>query len=187
MPNHIISVVTAKASVIKQLLNDEGEVDFNQIIPQPDNIETDGCKYDSWGLRPPYIHPETGETCWYAWNTANWGTKWPAYRQEWITDLDADGVLLDADEPITIQFQTAWATPMPVFEKWAENNRGVPIHILFADEDIGSNVGILDFWLDKDLHYQDLGGTDEGRELACKLHYGQSYAEVKAEWDAEDE
>lgn len=184
MPNHVCSVVTAKLDVIRQLLNEDGEVDFNLVIPQPENIEHGDCGYPSYNVRSDCVHPETGKVCWYAWNPKNWGTKWNAYDQGWITGEGQQPMSSppeDSNEPVTVKFETAWAIPEPVFVEWARRNRTEPIHIEFADEDLGSNVGILDYNLDRDVYFKDLDGTDEGRELACKLHLGQTWAQVQAE------
>jgi len=54
---------------------------------------------------------ETGFANWYIWANANWGTKW-----------NACGFEVVADEPGRYEFlfDTAWAPPLPVFEKMGE-------------------------------------------------------------------
>lgn len=53
-----------------------------------------------------------GATSWYEWNTANWGTKWPA------TDVEVE--YRSGDERAVIHFSTAWSPPVPVVTKLAE-------------------------------------------------------------------
>lgn len=55
MPNHVTTIIRTEPAVAKALLNEDGEVDFNLIIPEPDGVD------------------------WYHWRISNWGTKWNAY------------------------------------------------------------------------------------------------------------
>jgi hypothetical protein len=64
MPNHITNIINAPKEVLDSLLNNEGEVDFNNIIPMPKDQEDN----------------------WYAWSCENWGTKWNAYDTYRIDD-----------------------------------------------------------------------------------------------------
>lgn len=67
----------------------------------------------------------------YEWCIANWGTKWNAYE----IGFDCDAIL----------FQTAWNTPRPI---WAEISKRFPdleLVVEYADEDRGSNCGILKY------------------------------------------
>ena len=68
-----------------------------------------------------------GETTWYEWRCANWGTKWNAYDQ-----TGGDGWLT---------FETAWSAPHPVIDKLAEMFPQVKITHKWADEDYGNNCG----------------------------------------------
>lgn len=45
---------------------------------------------------------------WYDWSNANWGTKWNAYSFQLVKE-DENG--------LHIQFDTAWATPYPIWDK----------------------------------------------------------------------
>lgn len=73
-----------------------------------------------------------GYTTWYDWCYANWGTKWNAYRFDFI----------DED---TIRFETAWSNPEPVMRKLSEMYPEVEIEHWWADECIGSNTGYTRF------------------------------------------
>lgn len=57
------------------------------------------------------LFKKTGHADWYSWSNANWGTKWNCY---------AFG--MDADQPEFLEFHldTAWATPLPIWEKVAQ-------------------------------------------------------------------
>lgn len=136
-------------------------VDFELLIPSPPNKETDGCT----GLHEP------GIVCWYSWNVENWGTKWGGYSTE-IEPLPGDLCKLT--------FQTAWSHPYPIIEKLAEMFPDEEFEVKYADEDFGSNLD----------HYRVVNGDyvpieHDPQELAAEILYGQTYAEVKAGWDAD--
>lgn len=61
-----------------------------------------------------------GSTSWYDWCVENWGTKWDATRCE--------------SDQNTIIFETAWATPEPIFEKLSEEFPNEIIQVEYADE-----------------------------------------------------
>lgn len=71
---------------------------------------------------------EHGVVGWNDFGREKWGTQWNAYSV-----VEADGN--------SIQFETAWAAPHPVIEALAAKFPEVGIEHLWADEDIGSNLG----------------------------------------------
>lgn len=142
-------------------------VDFELLIPSPENKEKGGCS----GKHEP------GEVCWHSWNTSSWGTKWNAYSAE-----VAEG---------RIQFETAWSHPYPVIQALHDKFPEERIEVKYADEDFGSNLGhyiVNDDgsgevdWLVND----DTSSEEECNEFASQVRYGRSYAETRKEWD-EDE
>lgn len=68
-----------------------------------------------------------GVTSWYDFGCERWGTKWNAYS----IYKTYDGV----------QFDTAWSAPHPVITALAAKFPDERIEHLWADEDIGSNLG----------------------------------------------
>ena len=72
-----------------------------------------------------------GFVYWYPWAIKNWGTKWNAYSVEFGNRF--------------CTFQTAWSHPAPVFKKLSEMNPDIEITVEYADEDIGSNCGIVTY------------------------------------------
>lgn len=61
-----------------------------------------------------------GSTTWYDWCVEHWGTKWGASRCQ--------------SDNHTIIFETAWATPEPIFEKISEEFPNDIIKVEYADE-----------------------------------------------------
>lgn len=72
---------------------------------------------------------ETGYAYWRDWQIAHWGTKWNAYNQ-----------FRDGDR---WAFDTAWSTPMPIWEALAKQFPTLTLQVEYADEDIGHNCGTL--------------------------------------------
>ncbi len=64
---------------------------------------------------------------------AKHGTKWGAYSQR----VEEEG------GTVAIFFKTAWSTAEPVWGKIAEDYPDVDIHIYYADEDFGNNLGLI--------------------------------------------
>lgn len=129
MPNHITNTLEASREVIKFLLNNKGEVDFNNVIPMPKDI--DPQKPVSLGNRTVNqdLVDKYGFDNWYDWSINNWDTKWNAYNTD------------EVDEGIT--FLTAWSPPTKVL---------IALSKKFPEETI------INIWDDEgdDLIYQDL-------------------------------
>ena len=134
MPNHIQNRVTFDCSeeklneiltAICSINEETGQkcVDFNKIIPMPDNIYR--------GNLGPRERELYGKNNWYDWSVQNWGTKWNAYS------FSRDGN--------TIGFQTAWSAPHPILTELTGMFPGVYITHEWADEDIGQNCGTREY------------------------------------------
>ena len=134
MPNHItnrIKLIGDPAEVCRLLeavKNDEygiGTLDFEKIIPMPENIYR--------GNLGPAEQKLYGKNNWYDWSLANWGTKWGAYGYDESVDYSAN--------KDSLRFLTAWSAPHPVIEKLSQMFPALTIEHEWADEDIGSNCG----------------------------------------------
>ncbi len=77
----------------------------------------------------------TGHPHWYSWNIENWGARTNAF--DFMINLDDD-------DPFIV-FQTAWSSPFPVFAELSRKFPGEMLSVAFADEDIGSNFGLVGF------------------------------------------
>ena len=69
-----------------------------------------------------------GAPTWYEWSLMNWGTKWNSYSNSFNENI--------------LGFQTAWAAPHPILEKFSEMYPDITMVHKWADEDIGSNCGM---------------------------------------------
>lgn len=103
-------------------------------------------------------------TDWYAWRTQNWGTKWNASTDSCYVSENSNGLF--------IEFQTAWDTPLPIFEKLAERFN---FSVAYSDEDRGNeNMGILTFKdgkLASEDYFDDL--NDDERYIISCLIWGE--------------
>jgi hypothetical protein len=130
-------------SALKQLLAGEGDqcFDFNRICPmppvldrvispirlgdngrpmlRPEGREELGTVVDQVEATPEeaaaVATPDGGYTDWYAWSTANWGTKWNACHCDDVEEYarnDRQPVLVQ----LTYRFDTAWDAPRALLE-----------------------------------------------------------------------
>ena len=163
MPNHITIVINAPEEVIAALVDQEAErvVDFNRLVPQPENIEKGDCS----GKHAP------GVVCWYEWNVKYWGTKWNAYGEE-------------VRSPTELKFETAWSHPVPIIQALHNRFPSATIDVRFADEDLGQNLGHYRI-VDGEVRPVEefTAGSEKALDFAAQVSYGKSYAEVKAEWE----
>jgi len=104
-------------------------LNFNLILPQPENIERGGCG----GGAVAGVHMDTGEVCWYTWNNDHWGTKWGAYNHEHFNER----YLMDSGNGVygrvDLRFQTAWSQPTPVLEA-IQDRWDLVVHAVTQDE-----------------------------------------------------
>lgn len=112
---------------------------------------------------------------WYDWSIDNWGTKWNACH-EYIDD-----------ENKVIEFETAWSMPEGIIK---EICKYTPVRVEFADENLGSNCGIEDYYVDKDGNPTVATVMYESDELAYECWgYGSMsvYDEETQDWIEDEE
>lgn len=224
MPNHVTTIIeVSNPAVLEALHGPDGEVDFNQVVPQPEELRklaaefkvfdnpgeakvfqqlqeeanaklpeafrTDGQTYALTREQHEALVAKYGAALdWYHWRTQSWNTKWNAY------DISHEPNYTVTDGA-AIQFNTAWATPMPVLKKLSEMFPEETLTVHFADEDLGSNYGSFTL-LNGSIIVQTMseaanewaGKTFEDKEVkdfCARIKYGQTYAELG--WDDDDE
>jgi hypothetical protein len=99
-----------------------------------------GDRYESYlneGRTALQNKEKYGHETWNTWCIEKWGTKWDAY------DQPEDGY--DLERTNVIRFQTAWSTPVGVFEALATMFENIVFEVKYADEDTGSNCGTFTF------------------------------------------
>lgn len=103
---------------------------------------------------------------WYDWSREKWGTKWNAYDVDMPVPVVKERVKrgyrhrkthvrayakrlfkkrlnrhAESGAALQIRFDTAWASPAPIFEEMAKRFPYLEFCIRYADEDTGSNCG----------------------------------------------
>jgi hypothetical protein len=187
MPNNITNVITILADeqrtneileLIKMKDVGLGSIDFEKIIPMPENIFRGDL-----GQKEKALY---GKNNWYDWSIENWGTKWNSYGYRDFPEYEGGDM----------QFYTAWAQPEPVIKKLSEMFPDAQFRHAWADEDIGMNVGEILYQNGEYLEYDvPNGGSKEAYELAadildvsladCNLFYNEG--ECNYEYLDEDE
>jgi len=127
-------------------------------------------------IRKEYIS-KFGTDNWYDWRINNWGVKWNC----------SDSFKIDEN---TIEFLTAWSTPIQIIEKLSLKYPELEISVRYADEDFGYNVGEYTF-IGGEIISQNIpkGGTYEALKLAIDITGDEEYrlGEGLIEYDADDE
>jgi len=141
MPNHTQNEVLIESNTndeqeilaLQILKNDlrieDGQFDFNGIIPMPDEIRkgaeisiedfVDGDEPEGYeNVMGKYVPKDQkirrnlvlkyGSDNWYDWAIAWWGTKWNAYDVE---------ICQDEESTLQVDFTTAWDSPREIVEK----------------------------------------------------------------------
>ena len=138
MPNNVTNMLTvfgsdeAKADFFHAVQNDEyglGSLDFEKVIPMPDYIYR--------GDLSPAAQMVNGKNNWYDWSIEHWGSKWNSYGYDKAALASFDGN--------TLSFFTAWNEVLPVIDKLAEMYPELSFHYCWANEDLGYNVGEIEY------------------------------------------
>jgi hypothetical protein len=205
MPNHVTNILTAPKEVLDFLKGEDGDVDFNTIVPMPECLNiTEGSETD-WGMSLI-----TGEAP-FGLSEEQFNEKIESYDEERIAKLKELGQqALDNREKLghqswyswsceywgtkwnaysverfddeCVEFQTAWGCPVAFFEALSEKFPNVEIKVEYADEDIGSNCGTFTV-KDGDFIEENLPDScsKEAYELAFRICGGEDYYEYNEE------
>lgn len=160
MPNNITNKVQINASddKIKEILeaikyDDKplGTIDFEKIIPIPDNIFR--------GDLGPNERAKYGENNWHDFCTKFWGSKWNSY---------SSGEYNGGNE---ISFETAWSRVKPIMQKLSEMFPDVSFEYSWADEDFGMNTGSIVYENGEIMEeFIPTGGSKKAYELAAAVN-----------------
>lgn len=173
MPNHVTNKVEAPKEVLASLMNAEGRIDFNNIIPFLGKFEWDGidglaetCAEAITGTQlndHPLIASLQRDSRSKASIAGCSDEQFEQFiqmlrnkratghfhtldfaRDKWGTRWNAYSQSVDLEQNV-FQFDTAWSSPEPVFKALSALHPEAEITVRFADEDIGSNCGTLVF------------------------------------------
>lgn len=166
MPNWTYNTLKIKAernlfNKIKDLiLNDEGNVDFNRIIPEDrtnPNYQVHTYTDENGNVRNKECIALDGDDTfnWYAWHCDFWGTKWNAC-DTFVNDTLCDDN--DKEPIIFISFNTAWSAPIPIFNALCNQFPDAEITVHCSEE---SNAFLIDGFNDEgDFDYMERDPDD---------------------------
>ncbi len=173
MPNWVRNVMTfddnvTKEKVIKLIMNEKGDVDFNILVPMPKELDIERSSKASEALSM-YLnkHPEIDPTPFDQHNVTmkhpfeetpemlelgkrmvdnyrKYGyVDWYDWRySHWGCKWNASGTFYEGN---TLEFTTPWVTPYEFFSALAKALPDVQgLTVDYADEDIGMNTGFLE-------------------------------------------
>lgn len=120
-------------------------------------------------VRGFFNHKRYGHVDWYEWRRKNWGTKWNA-KSSGVTDD-------------FITFETAWSAPWHILEELAKI---CPIRVAWADEDLGSNCGMVDLFVNEAGEVEEKCIFDESDEIA-RVIWGYADDEYYLDEDESEE
>ena len=181
MPNHVTNKLVANGTpedtknIFSSLKTENSDFDFNKILPMPEEL-VNTTSGSSEKTNPDFI-AKYGYDNWYNWSNANWGTKWNAYDVEHISDTE-------------VQFDTAWSCADNLIAKLSSLHQTVEFVLTFADEDTGSNCGIITYKNGETLSYEDksmgnLESDEASMRWAMIVKYGND--DDYEEWYENDE
>lgn len=169
-------------NVLNTVLNENNIFDFNKIIKRPEELNikdssdgtiglsyiegklndfelvrfnemSDERKAECIKLGQQYLdnYNKYGHYTWYNWSYKNWGTKWNACECNVYDNV--------------IEFDTAWSAPFPIYEALSKMFPKVDFEIMYADEDVGYNVGVIHIEDGEISYNQPEGGSKEALEI----------------------
>lgn len=113
---------------------------------------------------------------WYDFACNKWGTKWNAYEccVDDVSDSNFENDLMQLNKNIHFSFQTAWSTPVPIFEALSKKYPEATFYIEYADEDMGHNCGYFEIKNGEALDYNNdkTDSSQNWNKFAFHLLYG---------------
>lgn len=137
--SYLLSLNDEQANKVHDILRRVPDIlhgNLDQALKDKDYISPDNSdEYIELGKRLVDNCSKYGCTTWYEWSYSNWGTKWNAMKVE----------IIDSPEECSVYFDTAWNAPVPIFSALSKKFPDLIFSISYADEDIGSNCGYMNF------------------------------------------
>ena len=129
MPNWCSNVVMIKGDpqaikTVKAMLEEKGNVfSLNKVRECPPALLNASAPNRS-EQSAAFNTSKYGAKDWYDWCNNNWGTKWNTADTH---------ITMDDEDQVAYSFETAWAPPLPVYEKLAEMFPNINIFINYDE------------------------------------------------------
>ena len=116
---------------------------------------------------------EDKEWNWYAWNNANWGTKWDANDVSMSPEYDE---INDTTGSIVYYFSTAWSVPEPVLSAMINQHTELHFHLRGVEEqgwgvEFSGSDGSYGIDREWDIPSSHKEWVDTDQEGSCKCSY----------------
>jgi hypothetical protein len=156
-------------NAIGQGLESDQPIDFEKIIPPPDNLFRGNL-----GQPEEKYCKDNNIPDWYSWNTKNWGTKWNAAYGEVKTFGTYSNVLF---------FDTAWNLALPILEEiermLIHDYKGLEVYGEFVEEGYsqagfikmdknGGHINEVTIEMDEDNNYSVRYFNEDGIQVKFK-------------------
>jgi hypothetical protein len=140
MPNWVMNTVNVTGDITELMkfkdyigteptyATDFDKFSFHSFITLPDGTDKEIYSGPNGVIAGEEVGKE--DINWYAWNNANWWTKWDACETDIQSYLDPSGNL----HSYVITFNTAWTSPEPVFFKMSEMFPELKFYIHYEEE-----------------------------------------------------
>jgi len=152
----------ATAYGVGMISREERDAAVNALNAEYEKIEAKDPGFMELGRKCYENEKNYNAATWYEWCTKNWGTKWNAYGFEGMPPFDPNSD--------TIKFDTAWSGVPGIIGKIAEMAPLAELTYRYADEDLGANVGILEYRDGRiDDGYFPVEKSKEAYELAADV------------------
>lgn len=213
MPNHITNKVTAPVEVLRAMLNEEGFVDFNKVIPFTGHFPWQWINGDAEtaaetvAAEPLHENPliaglqrsnrsgvditKLSDESFEQFvqmlrnkRACGFLHSMDFARNAWGTKWNAYDQELQIEEG-RAQFDTAWSCPVPVFKALSKLHPAAEIVVQFADEDIGSNCGTITF-KGGEMVAQDVAGNWNAMTSEEQAKWRSFAYDVKG-WEPEED
>lgn len=191
MPNYVTNILKIKGknkeSILSSLLREDGYFDFNKIIERPEELNITSNTYTSkiGKSNLSLIEDEIIETyannslqaekelenlhkafsnvnkygypTWYEWSIEKWGTKWNSSSTKRLSKSK-------------VRFQTAWSSPLILIKELSRTYPNNTFKISWADEDTGSNTGVVKYKNGKQIESNiPIGQSKEAYDLCFSI------------------
>lgn len=161
--------------VLDALKSDESDVDFNRIIPVPEELNRAICggplSDEQKALQEENVQ-KYGYLTWYEFCVGEWGCKWNA------SEVSVNGNIME--------FETPWSMPDGIAKKLSEMFPEVTLEWRYADEDTGYNVGEEHYKAGEVMLSVDVEeGSREAYDMSFELYpeYREYYMLVDGEYE----
>lgn len=204
MPNYVRNRLSINASVedcekvMNTILNEKDELDFNKIIPMPEELNIENGSYGTLGVsyikgimtdfekvRFENLSPENKKEAiaigkQYISNVEKYGFEtWYEWRiANWDTKWNAMETNIYDN---VIEFDTAWSAPIAIYKKLGEMFPNISFSFIYADDDVSYNVGEGNIENGEFTLNCPEGGTKEAFEIYCEVQGDCYYI-----WDEEN-